>query len=498
MDRIRIIGGARLNGTIPISGAKNATLPLMIASLLTEDTLILDNAPRLADVELLQRILGNHGVDVMIAGKRPGDDPNAGRTLHISAKNIIDTTAPYELVSKMRASFWVVAPLLARMGEAKVSMPGGCAIGTRPVDLLIMALEKLGAEIEIEGGYVIARTRKGLRGGDIVFPKVTVGGTHTAMMAAALANGTTVIENAAREPEIADVADCLNKMGARITGAGTSRIVVDGVARLHGARHAVLPDRIETGTYAMAVAMTGGDVLLQNARPELLQSALDVLAQAGVTVTPTNEGIRVARNGADLAPVEVTTAPFPGFPTDLQAQLMALMTRAGGTSRITETIFENRFMHVQELVRLGAHIHLDGETATIEGVKHLTGAPVRCLTPSMVAVSPSRWICAPSRTSSWTCMKRFSKMVSVMREVPPARVINAISCACKSVGKPGNGAVVTSTGARSAPLRATRMPSLVGVTVTPACASTSSALCNNSGRAFCNSTSPPVIATAMA
>lgn len=376
MDRIRIVGGQRLNGAIPISGAKNATLPLMIASLLTEDTLILDNAPRLADVELLQRILGNHGVDVMIAGKRPGDDPNAGRTLHISAKHIIDTTAPYELVSRMRASFWVVAPLLARMGEAKVSMPGGCAIGTRPVDLLIMALEKLGAEIEIEGGYVIARTRKGLRGGDIVFPKVTVGGTHIAMMAAALANGTTVIENAAREPEIGDVADCLNKMGAKISGAGTARIVVDGVGRLHGARHAVLPDRIETGTYAMAVAMTGGDVLLQNARPELLQAALDVLAQSGTTITPTNEGIRVARNGADLAPVTVSTAPFPGFPTDLQAQLMALMTRAGGTSHITETIFENRFMHVQELVRLGAHIHLDGETATIEGVKQLTGAPV--------------------------------------------------------------------------------------------------------------------------
>ena len=376
MDRIRIVGGQRLNGTIPISGAKNATLPLMIASLLTEDTLILDNAPRLADVELLQRILGNHGVDVMIAGKRPGDDPNSGRTLHISAKTIVDTTAPYELVSKMRASFWVVAPLLARMGEAKVSMPGGCAIGTRPVDLLIMALEQLGAEIEIEGGYVIARARKGLRGGDIVFPKVTVGGTHTAMMAAALANGTTVIENAAREPEIGDVADCLNKMGAKITGAGTSRIVVDGVARLHGARHAVLPDRIETGTYAMAVAMTGGDVLLQNARPELLQAALDVLSGAGATITPTNEGIRVARNGADLAPVTVSTAPFPGFPTDLQAQLMALMTRAGGTSHITETIFENRFMHVQELVRLGAHIQLKGETATIEGVERLQGAPV--------------------------------------------------------------------------------------------------------------------------
>jgi UDP-N-acetylglucosamine 1-carboxyvinyltransferase len=376
MDRIRIVGGQRLNGTIPISGAKNATLPLMIASLLTEEPLVLENVPRLADVIQLQRILGNHGVDVMINGKRPGDDPNSGRTIQLSAKTIVDTTAPYELVSKMRASFWVIAPLVARMGEAKVSMPGGCAIGTRPVDLLIMALEALGAEIEIEGGYVIARAKKGLRGGEIKFPKVTVGGTHTALMAAALANGTTVIDNAAREPEIGDVADCLNKMGAKITGAGTSRIVVEGVPRLSGARHAVLPDRIETGTYAMAVAMAGGDVLLQNARPELLQAAFDVLGQAGVTVTPTNEGVRVARNGAGLSPVEVTTAPFPGFPTDLQAQLMALMSRAKGTSHITETIFENRFMHVQELARLGARIQLDGDTATIDGVERLKGAPV--------------------------------------------------------------------------------------------------------------------------
>jgi UDP-N-acetylglucosamine 1-carboxyvinyltransferase len=376
MDRIRIVGGQRLNGTIPISGAKNATLPLMIASLLTEEPLILENVPRLADVIQLQRILGNHGVDVMINGKRPGDDPNAGRTVTLSAKNIVDTTAPYELVSKMRASFWVVAPLVARMGEARVSLPGGCAIGTRPVDLLIMALEALGAEIEIDGGYVVARARKGLHGGEINFPKVTVGGTHTALMAAALARGTTVIDNAAREPEIGDVADCLNKMGAKITGAGTSRIVVEGVARLNGARHSVLPDRIETGTYAMAVAMTGGDVLLQNARPELLQAALDVLVEAGAQVTPTNEGIRIARNGAALAPITVSTAPFPGFPTDLQAQLMALMTRANGTSHITETIFENRFMHVQELARLGAHIRLDGDTATIDGVDRLNGAPV--------------------------------------------------------------------------------------------------------------------------
>jgi UDP-N-acetylglucosamine 1-carboxyvinyltransferase len=376
MDRIRIAGGRKLAGTIPISGAKNATLPLMIASLLTDQTLILENVPALADVRLLRRILGNHGVDVMYAGKRAGESQQAGQTLHISAAQIVDTTAPYEMVSKMRASFWVIAPLVARMGEARVSMPGGCAIGTRPVDLLITALERLGAQIEIDNGYVIARAKSGLKGGEIVFPKVTVGGTHTAMMAASLANGTTVIENAAREPEIGDLAACLNKMGAKISGAGTTRIVIEGVPKLSGARHSVLPDRIEAGTYAMAVAMTGGDVLLEGARPELLQAALDVLEEVGVEVTPTNHGVRVARNGAGLKPVEVSTAPFPGFPTDLQAQLMALMTLAKGTSRITETIFENRFMHVQELARLGARIHLDGETATIEGVPKLKGAQV--------------------------------------------------------------------------------------------------------------------------
>jgi UDP-N-acetylglucosamine 1-carboxyvinyltransferase len=293
MDRIRINGGQKLNGTIPISGAKNATLPLMIASLLTDQTLVLDNVPRLADVGLLQRILGNHGVDVMVSGKRLGETQYDGQTLHISAANVIDTTAPYELVSRMRASFWVIAPLVARLGEARVSMPGGCAIGTRPVDLLIMALDRLGASIDIDKGYVIARAKNGLRGGEIKFPKVTVGGTHTALMAASLARGTTVIENAAREPEIGDVADCLNKMGARISGAGTSRIVVEGVPKLKGARHRVLPDRIETGTYAMAVAMTGGDVLLENARPELLQAGLDVLTQAGVEIASTNAGIRV-------------------------------------------------------------------------------------------------------------------------------------------------------------------------------------------------------------
>jgi UDP-N-acetylglucosamine 1-carboxyvinyltransferase len=376
MDRIRIVGGSKLNGTIPISGAKNAALPLMIAGLLTEKTLILDNVPRLADVGNLQRILGNHGVDIMSAGKRPGDREYQGQTLHISAANIIDTTAPYELVSRMRASFWVIAPLLARMHEAKVSLPGGCAIGTRPVDLLIMALEKLGADIAIDGGYVVAKAPGGLKGTNIEFPKVTVSGTHVALMAATLAKGTTVVTNAACEPEILDVADCLNKMGARITGAGTPRIVIEGVAKLDGARHTVLPDRIETGTYAMAVAMTGGDVQLAGARPELLQSALDVLTQAGALVTVNNEGIRVARNGAGIMPVTVSTAPFPGFPTDLQAQLMALMACAGGASHITETIFENRFMHVQELARFGARISLDGETATIDGIARLRGAPV--------------------------------------------------------------------------------------------------------------------------
>jgi UDP-N-acetylglucosamine 1-carboxyvinyltransferase len=376
MDRIRIVGGKKLNGNIAISGAKNAALPLMIAGLLTEETLVLDNVPRLADVAQLQRILGNHGVDITSVGKRPGDRAYQGQTLRISAANIIDTTAPYELVSRMRASFWVIAPLVARMHEAKVSLPGGCAIGTRPVDLLIMALEKLGAEIAIDGGYVIAKAPGGLKGAGIDFPKVTVSGTHIAIMAASLAKGTTVITNAACEPEVVDVADCLNKMGARIRGAGTPRIVIEGVSELHGARHTVLPDRIETGTYAMAVAMTGGDVLLSGARPELLQSALDVLRQAGAEITFNDQGIRVERNGGTIGPVSVSTAPFPGFPTDLQAQLMALMVCAEGCSRITETIFENRFMHVQELARFGARIQLDGETATIHGIARLRGAPV--------------------------------------------------------------------------------------------------------------------------
>jgi UDP-N-acetylglucosamine 1-carboxyvinyltransferase len=376
MDRIRIVGGNPLNGLIPVSGAKNAALPLMIASLLTPGTLTLENVPRLADVNQLMRILGNHGVHYRIEGKRIGDAPYAGQTIQFEAADIVDTTAPYELVSRMRASFWVIAPLLARMGEAKVSLPGGCAIGTRPVDLLLMVLEKLGAEIEIDSGYVLAKAKRGLRGGEIDFAKVTVGGTHTALMAASLAQGATLIKNAACEPEVKDLADCLNKMGAKIKGAGTSRIEIEGVGSLHGARHAVLPDRIEAGTYACAVAMTGGDVLLEGASEALLPVVLDVLRQTGATIVETPQGLRVSRHGGTIRPVDVTTAPFPGFPTDLQAQFMALMTRAEGTSRITETIFENRFMHVQELARLGARIRLEGDAAIVEGRPVLKGAPV--------------------------------------------------------------------------------------------------------------------------
>ena len=376
MDRIRIRGGNRLNGTIPISGAKNAALPLMIVSLLTPGTLTLSNVPRLADVRLLQRILQNHGIDIMVAGKRAGQNGMMGDVMHLSRRDIADTTAPYDLVSRMRASFWVLGPLLARCGEAKVSLPGGCAIGTRPVDMHLMAMEKLGAEIAIENGYVIATAKKGLKGAHIDFDKVSVGATHAALMAAVMAHGDTIIENAASEPEIGDVAECLVKMGARIEGIHTSTLRIKGVASLSGAEHSVIPDRIETGTYAMCVGMTGGDVLLKDANAGHLGAVIDVMRRAGIGVEELNEGIRIHRNGQALQPVKVDTEPYPGFPTDCQAQLMALMSMASGTSMIRETIFENRFMHVQELARLGADIHLHGDTAEVRGVKKLTGAPV--------------------------------------------------------------------------------------------------------------------------
>ncbi len=299
-----------------------------------------------------------------------------GETLKISAKTIVDTTAPYDLVSRMRASFWVLGPLVARMGEAKVSLPGGCAIGTRPVDMHLLAMEKLGAHCDVEGGYVIAKAKNGLRGGHISFSKVSVGATHAALMAAVLAHGDTIIENAATEPEIGDVAECLVKMGAKIDGIHTRELRITGVTSLKGCEHTVIADRIETGTYAMAAGMAGGDVLLRGARADTIENVIMTMQRAGIVVETTNEGIRVKRNGSGLMPVDVTTDPFPGFPTDLQAQFMGLMTMAKGKSHIRETIFENRFMHVQELVRLGADIHLNGDMAEVRGVKKLTGAEV--------------------------------------------------------------------------------------------------------------------------
>jgi UDP-N-acetylglucosamine 1-carboxyvinyltransferase len=376
MDRIRLVGGNELHGEIPISGAKNAALPLMIAALLTRDPLVLENVPRLADVQQLEHILENHGVDIAVHGRRATTEMD-GQRMTLQAAEIVDTTAPYELVSTMRASFWVIGPLLAREHQARVSLPGGCAIGTRPVDFFLHGLRELGAEIDIDEGYVVARApRGGLVGATVTLPKVSVGATHTIMMAATLARGTTVIENAAMEPEITNVAECLVAMGARISGIGTRTLTIEGVERLHGATVEVIPDRIETGTFAMAVAMTGGEVLLRGARPGHLRSALDVLGQAGATTAAEPDGVRVMRNGNGLQAVDVEIDPFPGFPTDLQAQFMALMTMSNGVSRIRETIFENRYMHVAELARFGADIRVDGQLATVTGVPELKGAQV--------------------------------------------------------------------------------------------------------------------------
>ncbi|MBA5723743.1 UDP-N-acetylglucosamine 1-carboxyvinyltransferase [Candidatus Liberibacter sp.] len=377
MDRIKIIGGNQLNGVIPISGAKNASLPLMISSLLTREEVTLENVPHLADVELLMRILGNHGVDISVDGKRKNQDDGYARTMHFRCRNIVDTTGSYDLVSQMRASFWVIGPLLVREGHARVSLPGGCAIGIRPVDLFIDSLESLGAIIKIDGGYIDARVpSKGLIGTNYTFPKVSVGATQVMMMAASLSQGDTSIHNAACEPEVVDLAHCLNSMGAKISGMGSSTITIEGVTSLSGTRYKILPDRIEAGTYAMAIAMTGGDVVLQMTDPSLLDTVFDVMRRAGVDINLVDGGVRIRWNGDRLRPVDVTTSPFPGFPTDLQAQFMAMMCRSSGVSYITETIFENRFMHVQELARLGAQIVLSGQTARVEGVDQLRGAPV--------------------------------------------------------------------------------------------------------------------------
>jgi UDP-N-acetylglucosamine 1-carboxyvinyltransferase len=375
MDKIRIRGGRALTGSIPVGGAKNAALPLMAAGILSDETLTLTNLPHLADITTLANLLTQLGVEISM----DGDAPNggfAGRALSLTARRITSTTAPYDLVRKMRASVLVLGPLVAREGRARVSLPGGCAIGARPIDLHLKGLQAMGAEIELAEGYVEARAPQGLVGAEIVFPFVSVGATENLMMAATLARGETVLKNAAREPEVQDLAHCLVAMGATIDGIGTDRIVVRGVDRLHAARHAVLPDRIETGTYAMAAAITGGDVELTGTRLALLDAAVGALRAAGVQVSETEAGIRVRRSNEAVGGVDVMTEPYPGFPTDLQAQMMALLATADGASMITETIFENRFMHVPELRRMGANINLHGASAMVRGVRRLTGAPV--------------------------------------------------------------------------------------------------------------------------
>ncbi len=379
MDQIRVHGGRPLHGRLPISGAKNAALPLMAAGLLTAEPLRLTNVPRLADIASMTSLLRQHGVRI----ERLDAVDGGGDTLTLSAEEIVSTVAPYDLVRKMRASVLVLGPLLARFGEATVSLPGGCAIGNRPVDLHLKGLAELGAEVEIENGYIKASAPKAkggsggrLRGGRVAFPFVSVGATENLMMAAALADGETELVNAAREPEIVDLARLLTAMGAVIEGAGTDTVRIQGRESLSGAVHRVVSDRIEAGTYAMAVGIAGGEVVLEGAEAGLIASVVDTLGDAGVRVEPVEGGLLVARGADPVIGVDVMTEPYPGFPTDLQAQFMALMTVARGASMITETIFENRFMHVPELSRMGANINVHHASAMVRGVPQLTGAPV--------------------------------------------------------------------------------------------------------------------------
>ena len=364
MDSLRIEGGVPLTGNIAVSGAKNAALPLMAAGLATSGALTLENVPRLVDTQSMEVLLANHGIYVT----RDGLTVSMGGT----ASNL---DAPYDLVRKMRASVLVLGPLLARYGEARVSLPGGCAIGTRPVDLHIRAMQALGAVVELADGYIQARAPGGLRGGRVVFPNVSVGATENAMIAASLAKGASELVNVAREPEISDLAACLNAMGARITGQGSDTIQIEGVDSLGDATHQVIPDRIEAGTWAIAAAITGGDLVIQGASYRHLDALLDVLVETGAAVDVVDDGLRVAANGRARA-VDISTDPFPGFPTDLQAQFMALMCVADGSARISETVFENRFMHVPELARMGADIQVDGGMALVRGQSRLTPAPV--------------------------------------------------------------------------------------------------------------------------
>ncbi len=365
MDKLLIEGGVPLNGEVEVSGAKNAALPILAASLLTQESLTITNVPHLQDVTTMLNLLAQMGVAISM-------DENRG--VELIAGRITSPAAPYELVKTMRASVLVLGPLAARCGEARVSLPGGCAIGLRPVDQHIKGLQAMGAEIAIEHGYMIVRASR-LNGTRICMDLVTVTGTENLMMAATLARGTTVIENAAREPEVADLAKCLIAMGAKIQGAGTGIITIEGVERLHGARYQVMPDRIETGTFLAAAAATGGNVTLRNVRPDILDAVLDKLRETGAHVATGPDWIQLAANGA-LNSVSVRTAPYPAFPTDMQAQFMALDSIARGTAMVTETIFENRFMHVQELKRLGADIEVEGNIAVVKGVEHLDGASV--------------------------------------------------------------------------------------------------------------------------
>jgi UDP-N-acetylglucosamine 1-carboxyvinyltransferase len=365
MDKLVIEGGARLAGEVEVSGAKNATLPIFTAALLTDEPLIVTNVPHLRDVTTMLNLLAQMGVSVAMDEKGAVD---------LSARSISSPIAPYDLVRTMRASVLVLGALTARCGEAQVSLPGGCAIGLRPVDQHIKGLQAMGAEVSIEHGYISVRAKR-LRGARICLDLVTVTGTENIMMAATLAEGTTVIENAAREPEVVDLADCLNAMGARVQGAGTGVITIDGVERLHGARYRVMPDRIETGTFLVAAAATGGDIRLTGARPGILDAVLEKLREAGARIATGEDWITLKTNGAMNA-ISLRTAPYPAFPTDMQAQFMALNSTARGTAMVTETIFENRFMHVQELKRLGADIEVEGNTAVVKGVPQLTGAVV--------------------------------------------------------------------------------------------------------------------------
>ncbi|MET3726149.1 UDP-N-acetylglucosamine 1-carboxyvinyltransferase [Sphingomonas trueperi] len=373
MDRILIRGGNRLAGKIAISGAKNAALTLMPCALLTDEPLTLRNLPRLADVDSFGHLLNELGASTSVEGTRPNE---FGRVLSVRASRLTSTVAPYDIVRKMRASILVLGPLLAREGEATVSLPGGCAIGNRPIDLHLKALEAMGAEIEISAGYVKATAPGGrISGGRFRFPVVSVGATENALMAASTARGTTVLENAAREPEIVDLCNLLVAMGAVIRGIGTETLEIDGRDRLHGATYAVMPDRIEAGSYACAAAITGGDVELVGASAEDMRATLDALVEAGITVEETANGVRIAAENG-IRPLTLNTAPFPGFATDMQAQFMAMLCKADGASTLTETIFENRYMHVPELARMGADIEVHGRTAIVRGVKKLTGAPV--------------------------------------------------------------------------------------------------------------------------